>query len=295
MGKEDQKAYQITLIGLVTNLLLAALKIFAGLFGQSEAIIADAFHSLSDLSTDIAVLIGFKGANKPIDKTHDYGHGKVETLVSAFIGIVLFVIGVRILGSGLSEIAAFLGGQPMLQPRWIACVAAVISVVTKEYLFRRTIKVGRDVQSQSLIANAWHHRSDALSSLGVMCGITGAIVLGEPWRILDPVAAVFVSILIIKTSFSVLKESVNELMEASLSDEMENEIMDTIKSTPGAKYPHNLKTRRIGRNIAIDIHIKVAKELNISDAHNIATAVENKLKKRFGDKTFIYVHVEPDH
>ena len=293
MDIATQKAYQVTLAGMLVNIFLVGIKIFAGVFGQSGAIIADAFHSLSDLSTDIAVLIGFKGADKPIDKTHDYGHGKVETLVSAFIGIVLFVVGVKILVRGLDEVAVFLRGEHMLPPKWIAALAALISIIMKEYLYRKTVAVGKHIRSQSLIANAWHHRSDALSSVAVMCGISGAILLGDHWRILDPLAAICVSLLIMKTALSVLKDSVNELMEASLSDEVENEILSIIGNISGVKHPHNLKTRSIGRNIAIDIHIKVSKDLNIMEAHNISTSVEETLRHRFGKDTVVYVHVEP--
>ena len=293
MNKSNQKAYQVTLIGMLVNIFLVGIKLFAGAVGQSGAIIADAFHSLSDLSTDIAVLIGFKGADKPIDKTHDYGHGKIETLVSAFIGIVLLLVGIKILARGLQDVSVFFRGEHMLPPKWIACLAAVVSIVMKEFLYRKTVAVGQQINSQALIANAWHHRSDAMSSIAVMGGIAGAILLGEHGRILDPLAAICVSFLIMNTAFSILKGSLNELMEASLSDEIEEEILLIIGNVPGVKYPHNLKTRSIGRNIAIDIHIKVSNDLNIMDAHNISTSVEETLRHRFGKDTFVYVHVEP--
>jgi len=264
-----------------------------GIFGRSEAIIADALHSLSDLTTDLAVLIGFKGAEKPIDKSHDYGHGKIETLVAAFIGIILFLVGGKILIQGGQEVAAFLRGETMPAPEWFTCLAAAISIGMKEVLYRKTVSVGQEIKSRAIVANAWHHRSDALSSVAVLCGISGAIVLGPTWRVLDPLAAICVSLLIMYMAFSVLKESLNELMEASLDDEVEDEIIAIIGNIPGVKYPHNLKTRRIGRNMAIDIHIKVSKDLNIMEAHNISTSVEETLRRRFGQEIFVYVHVEP--
>jgi len=293
MDKANQKAYRITFVGIVINVFLSGIKFLAGIFGRSEAIIADALHSLSDLTTDLAVLIGFKGAEKPIDKSHDYGHGKIETLVAAFIGIILFLVGGKILIQGGQEVAAFLRGETMPAPEWFTCLAAAISIGMKEVLYRKTVSVGQEIKSRAIVANAWHHRSDALSSVAVLCGISGAIVLGPRWRVLDPLAAICVSLLIMYMAFSVLKESLNELMEASLDDEVEDEIIAIIGNIPGVKYPHNLKTRRIGRNMAIDIHIKVSKDLNIMEAHNISTSVEETLRRRFGQEIFVYVHVEP--
>ena len=293
MSTRNHKAIRVTIAGMLLNLLLAGMKILAGIFGRSGAIIADAVHSLSDLSTDLAVIFGLKAASKPADKSHDYGHGKVETLTTAFIGLFLLMVGFKILGHGILKIADFLSGTPLARPGWIAVFAASLSVVFKEWLYQKTYAVGKAIHSQTIVANAWHHRSDALSSLGVMLGIFGAIVLGERWHILDPLAAIVVSMFIVKTAIAILRDSLNELMEASLSDDVKEEILALVSSIPGVRSPHNLRTRRIGKTIAVDIHIRVEKTLNVTQAHNIATQVEDKIKSGFGPDTFIYVHVEP--
>lgn len=288
-----EKANRVTIEGLVLNIGLTILKMFAGVLSHSGAIIADAFHSLSDMSTDLALLWGVKAASEPADDEHQYGHGRIETMVSAGIGIFLFAVAGAIFFEGAYKIFSALRGDELLEPGWFACLAALISIVSKEWIYRRTIAVGREIESSALIANAWHHRSDALSSLGVMVGIFGAIVLGDRWRILDPIAAVVVSVMIIKVAFSIVGESFDELMEGSLDDHQEQEIIDIANAVEGASDAHKLRTRRIGRSIAIELDVRVHQDLNIDQGHQIATAVENAIKKRFGKQTFVSVHIEP--
>ncbi|MBU1086921.1 MAG: cation diffusion facilitator family transporter [Candidatus Omnitrophica bacterium] len=287
------KANRVTWIGLYVNIGLTLFKLIAGVFGQSAAMIADAFHSLSDFATDVVVLLGFRFIAKPVDKSHDYGHGKAETLSSVIIGLALFAVGFRIFWVGLHSIYHVYHGELIPEPGVIAFYAAIISIISKEGLYRYTMKTGRAINSSAVIANAWHHRSDTFSSIGTMLGIGGAILLGEKWRILDPIAALVVSVFIIQTSIRISLDSFNELLEASLSDEFEKKILDIIKSVSGVISPHELRTRRIGNYIAIDVHIEVNKELNIKAAHDISTEVEKKIKAEFGEETFIYVHVEP--
>ncbi|HSA31506.1 MAG TPA: cation diffusion facilitator family transporter [Candidatus Omnitrophota bacterium] len=293
MEDRVRQANRITVQGLVLNIFLTGLKLFAGYVSHSQAIVADAFHSLSDLSTDLVLLWGIRAAAKPIDEDHDYGHGKTETMVSAFIGFFLFLVGTAILIEGGVKIVRVLKGSPLEAPGWFACFAALLSIVSKEWLFRKTVEIGRKINNQGLIANAWHHRSDAFSSIGVMLGIAGAIMLGESWHILDPVAAVIVSVFIIQASFSIMKESFFDLSEGSLSPDIESEILALAASVPGAENPHKLRTRRVGHRSAIELHIWVDPALNIVEAHDIATAVEQKLHERFGRETFISIHVEP--
>ncbi len=293
MNTRSSKASHVTWVGLFINIVLTSFKLMAGIAGKSAAMIADAFHSLSDFGTDIVVLFGFRIVDKPIDKSHDYGHGKVETLASVIIGVVLFAVGVKICWAGLFEVYKFYQGQLIPRPGMIALYAAIISIISKEWLYRYTLKVGKDIRSQAVIANAWHHRSDAFSSIGTMVGIGGAIILGEKWRILDPIAAVVVSFFIIKTAIAISMEGFNELLEASLSDKTENEILDIVHSVPGASIPHNLKTRKIGNCIAMEMHIKVDKDLNITEGHDIATKVEKKIKETFGGDVFVSIHIEP--
>jgi len=287
------KANQVTWIGFIVNLGLTAFKLVAGIIGESSAMIADAFHSLSDLVTDIIVLLGFKVVSKPVDKSHDYGHGKVEALITSCIGIGLFLVGMRILWKGGVSIFKITQGGIFHQPRLIAFYAAVVSIIVKEWLYGFTKKTGEMINSQAVLANAWHHRSDVFTSLAALLGIGGAISLGEKWRVLDPAAAVVVSLFIIKTAIDILRGSVGELIDASLSEETENEILNIVQSVFGVENPHNMKTRKLGSAVAIDIHIEVDKSLNITEAHDVATEVEKKLKKAFGRNTFISVHIEP--
>ena len=286
-------ARRVTWVGFVANLVLTILKLVAGVFGHSGAMVADAVHSLSDFGTDIVVLISFKLVDRPVDKSHDYGHGKYETLAAAVIGISLLLVGAGIFWSGAAKIWASLQGEPMERPGGIAFAAAVGSIVIKELLYRYTARVGERIGSQAVIANAWHHRSDALSSVGAMLGIGGAIVLGERWRILDPAAAVIVSLFIVKVGMNIASGSIKELVEESLDDSAETEIINIASNVPGVADPHNLRTRRIGGYVAVDLHIRVAADMRVSESHVIASEVELRVRERFGQGAIISIHVEP--
>ncbi len=293
--KRASKANYVTWIGFITNLILTVFKLFAGIYGRSNAMIADAVHSLSDFATDIVVIVSFRIVKKPIDKEHDYGHGKFETLATAIIGIALFAVGVGILYNGSSNIyASCIKAKKIEQPGIIAFIAAFISIIIKEWLYRFTIKSGKEINSTAVIANAWHHRSDAFSSIGTLIGIGGAIILGEKWRILDPIAGVIVSFFILKVAYDISLNSFKELLEESLDDNIEQEILSIITTESGALNPHNLRTRKIGNNVAIEVHIRVKNHLSIVEAHNIAHAIEMKLKLKFGMQSFISIHTEPE-
>ncbi|RPH99632.1 MAG: cation transporter [Calditrichaeota bacterium] len=286
-------ANRVTVVGFFINLLLTAGKLAAGIFGHSSAMVADALHSLSDFATDIIVLVCFRIIGQPIDKNHDYGHGKFETFASVLVGATLFAVGIGILVSGVKKIWFGLHGTTIITPNFVALLAAVISIVSKEWLYRYTAKVGRKIDSQAVIANAWHHRSDAFSSIGTAIGIGGAIVLGGKWHILDPIAAVIVSFFIIKVAGEIAITSLHDLMEQSLDEEIEKEIIEIAANIEGTLEPHELRTRRIGSTVAIDLHIYVDRNLKVIDAHDIATNVENALRERFGQETFVSVHMEP--
>ncbi|MBQ7310696.1 MAG: cation transporter [Alistipes sp.] len=292
MNREKQ-IFRTTLVGSVANLLLVVFKFIAGIVGHSAAMIADAVHSLSDFITDIIVVIFVAISGKPEDEDHDYGHGKYETLATAVIGIILFFVGVGILISGIKAIVGTLQGEPLQTPSLLALIAAVISIVVKEVLYHYTVKRGKALASSSVIANAWHHRSDALSSIGTAIGIGGAIFLGEQWRILDPIAAVIVSLFIIKVAVELFKPCIEELLERSLPAEMEQKILDIILSTPQVSSPHHLRTRRIGSYIAIEVHIRMDGQTSLSEAHQVASDIERRLKAEFGESTHIGIHMEP--
>lgn len=289
----EKGIYKITIIGSAVNFLLLVFKFFAGIVGHSAAMLADAVHSLSDFITDIIVIVFVRISNKPEDKGHDYGHGKYETLATAIIGILLLGVGFGIFWNGATAIYGFLHGEPLEAPRMLALIAALVSIVLKEALYRYTVIKGRKLNSQAVIANAWHHRSDALSSIGTAVGIGGAILLGPRWRVLDPVAAVVVSFFIMKVSVQLLIPCVDELLEKSLPDDVEKEIEQTALSFPGVSQPHHLRTRRIGSYYAIELHVRMDGKITLEEAHHTATAIENKLKEMFGKGTHVGIHVEP--
>ena len=292
MNREKQ-IFRVTLLGSFVNLLLVVFKFIAGIVGHSAAMIADAVHSLSDFITDIIVIIFVAISGKPEDSDHSYGHGKYETLATAVIGIILFFVGVGLLISGIKAIVGALQGEPLQAPSLLALIAAVISIVVKEALYRYTVKRGKALDSSSVVANAWHHRSDALSSIGTAIGIGGAVFLGEQWRILDPIAAVVVSIFIIKVAVELIKPCIDELVERSLPEEVEQRIHALILQSPQVSSPHHLRTRRIGGYIAIEVHIRMDGQISLSEAHQVASDIERRLKAEFGEKTHIGIHMEP--
>lgn len=283
----------MTLIGTAVNALLIVLKLIAGIIGRSSAMVADAVHSLSDFVTDAIVLIFVRIAGVPSDKGHDYGHGKYETLATLIIGFILAMAGVGLLISGIEQVVRSFNGELLPRPRMVALVVAVLSIASKEWLYRYTVKVGRTTESQAVIANAWHHRSDAISSAGTLVGIAGAMFLGEQWRILDPLAAVLVSMFIIKSGYDIIRPSVSELLEASLPENQEREIRSLVMSIDGIKNVHNLRTRRIGCTIAADMHVKMDGSMSLSEAHALASRAEGAIKSRFGENTIVTIHMEP--
>ncbi len=283
----------VTLRGSFVNFILTVAKIIAGLVGHSTAMIADGIHSLSDLVTDVIVVVFIKVSGKDKDRTHHYGHGKFETFATMLISFALIVVGFGILFTGASKIVDSLKGQLIEQPGYIALYAALLSVVFKEALFWYTKIEGEKLNSQAMIANAWHHRSDAFSSVGTALGISGAILLGDRWRILDPIAGVVVSFFILKVAWDIAKPSIDELLDSSLPESTEKELHDIIASTHGVKFFHNLRTRRIGDVISVEVHIKVDKNMSVELSHQIATAIEIAIRGKFGERSHVIVHVEP--
>lgn len=292
-SSREKGIYKVTIVGSAVNFLLLVFKFFAGITGHSAAMLADAVHSLSDFITDIVVIVFVRIAGKPEDKGHDYGHGKYETLATAIIGLLLLCVGFGIFWNGASSIYTFLQGGQLESPGVVALVAALVSIVSKEILYQYTVIQGKKLNSQAVVANAWHHRSDALSSIGTAIGIGGAILLGDHWRVLDPIAAVVVSFFIMKVSVQLLIPCVDELLEKSLPDDVEKEIEQTVLSFPRVSQPHHLRTRRIGSYYAIEIHVRMDGKITLEEAHGTATAIENKLKEMFGKGTHVGIHVEP--
>lgn len=289
----QKETYRVTIAGSIINILLLAFKFAAGILGHSAAMIADAIHSLTDFVTDAIVLVFVRLGSKPTDRDHDYGHGKYETLASAIIGVSLLVVGMMICYSGVTKTYHAMCGEPLQQPGFIALAAAVASVVLKEWAYRFTVRVGRRCHSEAVVANAWHHRSDALSSVGTTVGIGGAIILGEKWAVLDPLTAIVVSFFIMKAAWSVLSKAVDELTDGSLPKETEDEIESIVSEDNDVSVVHNLCTRRIGNRIAIEMHVRMPGETSLYVAHRHATEIEQRLKQRFGADTHISIHLEP--
>ena len=292
MGREKE-IYKVTLIGGAVNVLLLVFKFVAGFVGHSAAMVADAVHSLSDFLTDIIVLVFVHISGQPKDKSHDYGHGKFETLAMTLIGLALLGVAIGIIYKGGIKIAAWLQGEQLEAPGMLALWAALASIVLKEAVYQYSMMQARKLQSQAVVANAWHHRSDALSSIGTAVGIGGAIFFGQRWAVLDPLASIIVGAFIVKVSVDLLRNGVGDLMEQSLPDDVEQEILSLAGGVPGVSEPHDLRTRRIGNHYAIELHILVDGDLPLREAHEKADEVEQRLIERYGPETHVVVHVEP--
>jgi len=291
--RREQGIYKVTIVGSIVNFLLLVMKFVAGILGNSAAMIADAVHSLSDFVTDIIVVVFVRISNKPVDKCHDYGHGKYETLAVLFIGVILLLVAGGIIWNSVNSIIFVAQGNILPRPDMLAFIAALVSIALKEILYQYTSIQGRKLKSDAVIANAWHHRSDALSSIATAIGIGGAIFLGEKWTVLDPIAALCVGFFIAKVAVKLAKPSLDELTEKSLSDEIENEITDIVNATQEVSNLHHLRTRRIGNRYAIEFHVKMEKDISLFDAHETITKIENNLKNRYGAETHVIIHVEP--
>ena len=291
--KRNQEIYKVTLVGGVVNVVLLLFKFVAGIMGHSAAMVADAVHSLSDFVTDVIVLVFIHISGKPKDKSHDYGHGKYETLALTLIGVALLIVAIGILYSGAAKIYVWANGGQLEAPGTLALWAALLSVILKEAVYQYSMVKARQLNSQVVAANAWHHRSDALSSIGTAIGIGGAIFLGQRWTVLDPIASVMVGAFIVKVAVDLLRNGIGDLMEQSLPDAVEEEMLRIVGALPGVVNPHDLRTRRIGNHYAIELHILMDGDISLREAHNKASEVEDLLRARYGEDTHVAVHVEP--
>lgn len=289
----EREIQKVTLVGSAGNMGLFAFKLIAGILGHSSAMVADAVHSLSDFITDVIVLVFVSLSAKPQDASHDYGHGKFETIATFFIGLALVAAATGIILAGILSLVEWFQGAQLEAPSMLALWAALLSIAVKEILYHYTAHCGKRLNSQAMIANAWHHRSDALSSIAAAIGIGCAILLGDRWTVMDPVASIFVGLVLVRVALKLLRTSINELTESSLNADVEHEIEDIITSFPGVSEPHNLRTRHIGNRIAIEAHIRMDGDMTLFDAHSRATMVEQKLKERFGPDTHVTIHMEP--
>ena len=292
MDREKQ-IYKVTLVGSAGNVLLVIVKFIAGILGHSSAMVADAVHSLSDFLTDVVVLVFVGVSARPQDTSHDYGHGKFETLATLFISLALAGAAIGIIVSGALKFASWLEGAELPAPGKLALWVAILSIIVKELMYQYTARNGRKLESSALTANAWHHRSDALSSIGTAVGIGGAVLLGGRWTVLDPLASIVVGAMLLSVAWKILRPSMGELTDESLPADVEKEMLDIIASCPGVTEPHHLRTRRIGNRVAIEAHIRLDGAMTLSEAHDRTSEIERKLKERFGSEALITLHMEP--
>ena len=277
---------RVTLVGAAVNCLLATLQIVFGLLGKSQALLADGLHTLSDLSTDFIVLYASSRAAREADKTHPYGHGRIETLASMLLGAILFAVGV---GIGMRGIDSMIGPRAP-DPEAITVIFAFLAIVSKESLYRYTMKAARKVHSSVLESNAWHHRSDALSSLVVVAGIS-AQLLGVPY--MDAAAAVVVAAMIMLMGYRLSRKALDELIDTGLDFELVDELRETMLADSGAVGIHNLRTRSMGGQGYIDAHIEVDSDLSVSEAHYIANRIEHRVKRKFPMIIDVQIHIDP--
>ena len=293
MDNRTKDIQKITLWGAFCNIALTIVKFVAGILGGSTAMLADAVHSASDLVTDIIVIVFTRISGKGKDKGHDYGHGKFETLATVVVSLMLLVVGAEMIKSSYQQIRSAVEGNPLPAPEMIALWAAVISIISKEFLYQWTVKVGKRLSSPVVIANAWHHRTDVLSSVGSLVGIAGAIALGGEWTILDPLVGAVISIVIIVMAVKMSIPALAELTEASLPEKTEQKMLEIIRSVEGVRGVHELKTRLCGHYCIADFHIVVDPETTILESHETTVIIERKLREEFGEETQINIHVEP--
>ena len=290
----QQRIYQVTLLGSIVNVFLLLIKLAAGILGHSSAMVADAIHSLSDFLTDIVVILFVRWSGKPADEDHDYGHGKYETIATSLIGMALLIVAIGLGWNSMQTMWQWFTGYTLPLPKTIALWTALISIVLKEWIFRITRRVARLTDSQALEANAWHHRTDALSSIAALAGIGGAILLGGQWAVLDAVAALAVSIYIAVMAIRLIRQSYGELLEESLPAETERHIREIVYGDNHVNDVHNLYTRRIGSSIAIEMHLRLPGSMSLKEAHDHVSAIEDRLIETYGDNTHIMIHIEPE-
>ena len=294
INPDNAEEKRCTLVGMTSDVCLSAVKIAAGILGRSSAILADGIHSISDTVTDALVYAMVRLSGKGVDERYRYGRGKYETLAAFLISIILVVVAVGLMVEGVKDVMAAIKGEALERPHNIALIVGLIAVVVKEGLYHYTRLKGKKTGSKALAAYAWHHRADALSTAATLLGVAGAMFLGERWRVLDPIAAIAVSVLILVLSYRLGRPAVEELLEVSLPQDEQDKIGAVIMGTPGVKSFHNLRTRRNGNLRVVDIHIKVDGEMSVTSSHDITKNIERQLSEALGE-VMTNIHVEPYH
>ena len=278
----------VTLVGVLVNAFLILFKFLAGIFGQSQALIADAVHSISDLFTDFVVLLGLRMGRKAPDERHHFGHARIETLASAIVGLALIATALCL---GIKAIWNIYH-HTEYHPTWLALVGAGVSIALKEALYHYTIHIGRRIKSSAIVANAWHQRSDTLSSVAVLLGVAGARIKPS-WHILDSFAALLVSFFIVKVGLEILWNTLPEFTDIAPQPETLNKITDCIQTVEGVIDMHDLRVRTSGGLYQMETHIVVDGQLSVAEGHRIAKAVESCLAEEIADVDRVIVHVDP--
>ncbi len=286
-------ARHVTWVGFWVNAVLGTAKVLAGIFGRSSAMVADGVHSFSDFVSDIIVILFVGISRKKANERYQYGHGKYETFATMLLSLLLAIVAILFFVDGAEKTWNALRGEIIPAPTWLALGMCVLSVLSKEWLYRYTRKAGERIGSSVVVANAWHHRSDALSSLATMAGIAGAMFLGPHWRVLDPIAAMVVSVFIAVISVRLGMPAIRELLEISLPKEMTRRMFGIIGATPGVEAFHRFASRRSGSQMFVDFHVKLSPDITVEQGHVIASEVERRLRDAFGDRLVANIHVEP--
>ncbi|GHU00611.1 cation efflux system protein [Alphaproteobacteria bacterium] len=286
-------AVKTTLLGLAANLVLFAAQFAAGLFGASAAMVADSMHTLSDSLTDVVVIVCARLSHAPPDESHPYGHGRYETVGSLILGAILLVVALAIAAGAARTVAGLLHGiRPPPPSLWLACLAGA-TVVAKETMYRYTMAQAKTLKYDALIANAWHHRSDAMSSVAVLFGIAGAACLGESFVILDPIAAIVVSLMILRVAFGILGDGIHALLDGAIDKRKREEILEIARMTPGALVPHKLRTRTVGALTAVELHVCMPPETTLAEADAIVGKITRKIKGLLGESSLVSIYPEP--
>ena len=293
-SERNRKEKRCTLVGMTSDVGLSVIKIATGFLGHSSAILADGIHSISDTVTDALVYAMVRLSGKGPDERYRYGRGKYETLAAFLISIILVVVAFGLMAEGAKDVWAAFNGETLERPHNIALIVGIIAVIVKEGLYHYTRLTGRKTGSSALKAYAWHHRADALSTAATLLGVAGAMFLGESWRVLDPLAAIAVSVLILVLAYRLGRPAAEELLEVSLPRDEQERIAAIVTSTPGVKAFHNLRTRRNGNLRVVDMHIKVDGNLNVTGSHDITREIERQLSEALGE-VMTNIHVEPYH
>ncbi|MCP4404397.1 MAG: cation transporter [bacterium] len=288
-AQENRQIRRITWIGLLANLLLSGLKFLVGFLGSSQAVIADAVHSLSDMFTDFAVIFGVKFWSAPPDEDHPYGHKRVEALVTTAIGFMLALVAFGLVRNALNSIQNIQFGQT----GWVALAGPFISILVKEVLYRWTMAVGTQAKSSAVIANAWHHRSDALSSIPALLVVV-ASALNPDWGFVDHIGALIVSLFILKVSWDIISPALAELTDHGASKKEQNEIQQVALEVKGVETVHAIRTRKFGSQLHVDLHVLVDPGMSVRKGHNISTQVKTRLLLEGPNILDVVVHLEPN-